>query len=111
MQGNQLHPITESQAQTILSRGLAGWALRSGRSFVSSDITRDKRWAKMMQEGLHTGSVVIVPIRQERTAIGVLMVHHRTPNYFTSHDLVLMEGVAAQASISLSAARRYLDEC
>jgi GAF domain-containing protein len=111
MQDNQIQAIAEPQVQTILDHGWAGWALRSGRSFVSSDITRDKRWSKTTQDAFHTGSVIIVPIRQERTAIGALIVHHRTPNYFTSHDLVLMEGVAAQVSVSLNAARCYLDEC
>lgn len=105
-----IHSIPESTAQTILEHGLAGWVLRSGRSVIVPDIANDERWLSGTQD-YHHGSVMVLLVRQARVTLGVLTIYHPVPSHFTNRDLLLMEGVAAQIGVALSAAQRYQDEC
>jgi PAS domain S-box-containing protein len=105
----KVQQLTTVMTRSILDRGLAGWALRNGRSVVLPDVSRDKRWIPYA-EWQSTGSAIVLPIRQAQTTLGVLTVYHPTPNHFTSRDMLLMEGVAAQAGVALNSSRRYHEE-
>ncbi len=52
----------------------------------------------------------LLPMRQADTTLGSLTVYSRQPGFFANRDLLLMEGVVAQAAVALSAARRFQDE-
>lgn len=105
----KIQRIMTGATRNVLERGLAGWTLRQGKSVILPDVSRDKRWVPYV-EWQSNGSAMVLPIRQAHASIGVLTVFHQTPNHFTSHDMLLMEGVAAQAGVALSSARRYQDE-
>lgn len=102
----QVKPII---TRAVLDRGLAGWSLRNNRSVVLPDVSRDKRWIPYT-EWQRTGSALVLPIHHAQTTLGVLTVYHPTPNYFASRDMLLMEGVAAQAGVALGSSRRYREE-
>ncbi len=103
--------MDRERARRVLDDGLAGWVLRRNRSVVLTDVRQDERWTRCAREH-DQGSAVVVPIRQhqEPQCVGVLTVHHHTPGYFSNRDLVLMEGVVAQADVALAAARHYQEE-
>lgn len=96
-------------SRAVLDRGLAGWALRHGRSVVLPDVSRDKRWIPY-SEWQRTGSAIVLPIRQAQNTLGVITIFHPETSHFTSHDMLMMEGVAALAGIALGASRRYHEE-
>lgn len=104
-----MNQITSSITRSVLDRGLAGWVLRHGRSVVLPDVSRDKRWIPYT-DWQRNGSAIVLPIRQTQTTLGVLSIFHPEPNHFSSRDMLLMEGVAAQAGIALGASRRYQEE-
>jgi PAS domain S-box-containing protein len=109
LRNGQVQQITSTITRAMLDRGLGGWALRQGRSVVLADVSRDKRWIPY-EEWQATGSALVLPIRQAQMMLGVLTVHHPEPNHFTSRDMLLMEGVSAQAGVALGASRRYFEE-
>lgn len=109
IQGDILRPIAAEVVQSVLHHGLGGWVLREKKSVVVSDIARDQRWIPLWNNQ-QIGSAIVLPIKQTTRIIGVLTVYHIQPHYFTTHDLLLMEGVAAQVSIALSAARHHFNE-
>ncbi len=109
LRNGDMQQVTAMVTRAVLDRGLAGWALRHGRSVVLPDVSRDKRWIPY-SEWQTTGSAIVLPIRQAQTTLGVLTIYHPAPNHFSSRDMLLMEGVAAQAGVSLGAARRYQEE-
>jgi PAS domain S-box-containing protein len=101
--------VTSLVSRSVLDRGLAGWALRHGRSVVLPDVSRDKRWIPY-SEWQRDGSAIVLPIRQAQTTLGVMTIFHPQTNHFASRDMLLMEGVAAQAGVAIGAARRYIEE-
>ncbi|MEN9938524.1 MAG: hypothetical protein RLZZ387_5103 [Chloroflexota bacterium] len=107
--GGEVRPIAPERARRVLERGLAGWALRHGRSVVSADLRRDERWVHF-DGAAPAGSAMALPLTRNGAALGVLTVVHARPEAFTSKDLLLLEGVAAQAGVAICAAQRYAEE-
>ncbi|MFV9507033.1 MAG: GAF domain-containing protein [Oscillochloridaceae bacterium umkhey_bin13] len=104
-----VRPMSHELAEEVIERGLAGWVLRHGSSVALSDVARDRRWLDF-SERHRSGSVIVIPVRQSSATLGVLTAHRNTPNSFSSHDLILLEGVAAQLGVALSAARHQASE-
>ncbi|RRR69748.1 MAG: GAF domain-containing protein [Candidatus Viridilinea halotolerans] len=104
-----VQPMDHSLAVDVVEKGLAGWALRHGSSVALSDVARDRRWLEF-SERHRSGSVIVIPVRQSSATLGVLTVHRSVPYAFSSHDLILLEGVAAQLGVALSAARHQASE-
>ncbi len=109
LRDGKVQQVTAMITRTILDRGLAGWVLRHGRSVVLPDVARDKRWIPY-SGWQKVGSAIVLPIRQAQTTLGVMTIFHPEPNHFASRDMLLMEGVAAQAGVAIGASRRYLEE-
>ncbi|PDW04847.1 GAF domain-containing protein [Candidatus Viridilinea mediisalina] len=104
-----VQPMDQGLAVEVVEKGLAGWALRHGSSVALSDVARDRRWLEF-SERHRSGSVIVIPVRQSSATLGVLTVHRAVPYAFSSHDLILLEGVAAQLGVALSAARHQASE-
>jgi GAF domain-containing protein len=104
-----VRPMGSELARNVIEKGLAGWVLRHGSSVALSDVARDRRWLEF-SEHHRQGSVIVIPIRQSAATLGVLTVHRLAPHAFSSHDLILLEGVAAQLGVALSAARHQASE-
>ncbi|NTU79635.1 MAG: GAF domain-containing protein [Chloroflexales bacterium] len=104
-----VQPMEPELAREVVEKGLAGWVLRHGSSVALSDVARDRRWLQF-SERHRSGSVIVIPIRQSSAIHGVLTVHRGSPYAFSSHDLILLEGVAAQLGVALSAVRHQASE-
>ena len=52
-----------------------------------------------------SGSVMALPLSHGQATFGILAINHPLPGHFSSQDLLLFEGVAAQTGVALSAAR------
>lgn len=96
-------------ARSIVEQGLAGWVIRHGSSVALSDVVRDRRWLQFSEQH-RSGSVIVIPIRQANSTLGVLTTHRLMPNAFNSYDLIMLEGVAAQLGVALNAARHQASE-
>jgi GAF domain-containing protein len=105
----EVQPMDRELADAVISRGLGGWVLHHGSSVVLGDVANDQRWLHL-NERQRRGSAIVVPIRQATLSLGVLTLQRSTPHAFTSSDLMLIEGVAAQIGVALSAARGHIGE-
>lgn len=107
--GKQTRLIDTPRAKLLLEKGLAGWVLRHGYTVVLPNVQRDERWLKL-PSSQPDNSAMALPLTHTRTTLGVLTVTHPEQEYFTSKDLLLLEGVAALAGVALSSANRHIQE-
>lgn len=98
--------LSTERATALLTQSSAGWALRHGSSVVILDIASEapRFQLRELQTG---GSLIATPLRQSAATIGVLMIYRLATNAFSSHDLILIESVAAQLSVAIGAARLH----
>jgi GAF domain-containing protein len=109
IRSGELVQVERDLMEAVLADGLAGWIVQHRSDAMLADITADPRWLLITER--HTvGSVIAVPIQQGEAVIGALTVTRHTVNAFTSRDLLLMEGVAAQVGLALRAAHHYHSE-
>jgi PAS domain S-box-containing protein len=107
--GGQPQPMPLEQARRVLERGPAGWDWRDSGSVVLTNDTHDLCW-EGAGDAAPSGSVMALPLSHGHATFGVLTISHPMPGHFTSQDLLLFEGVAAQAGVALSAARWNQEE-
>jgi GAF domain-containing protein len=98
-----LQPIPSEQARRLLERGPAGWNWRDSSSVLLANDAQLLDW-EHFDRTAPAGSIMALPLAHAHTSFGLLTISHQLPNHFTSQDLLLFEGVAAQASLALRAA-------
>jgi GAF domain-containing protein len=109
MRAGVVQPVEPELTRALLERGLAGWVIRHGSTVALPDVSRDRRWLQFSEQH-QSGCVMVLPIRQARATLGALTVHRSLPHAFSGHDLLLLEGVAAQLGVALAGAQHYHNE-
>ncbi|MEO7911989.1 MAG: histidine kinase dimerization/phospho-acceptor domain-containing protein [Roseiflexaceae bacterium] len=99
----QPQPMPPEETRQLLERGPAGWDWRDSSSVLLANDAQALGW-ESASHALRSGSVMALPLSHGQTTFGLLTLSHQVPNHFTSQDLLLFEGVAAQAGVALSAA-------
>jgi signal transduction histidine kinase len=105
----QVVTIAPERAQFLVKKGLAGWVLRHGRNIALGNAAKETRWVTFHDQE-DTGSVMALPLTVHSVTLGVLTISHPAHEQFTSKDLLLLAGVAAQAAVALRAAQRHAEE-
>lgn len=77
--------VSEHKVHTVLSSGLAGWALRQRRGALASDTSADERWVSMGDTSV--ASAMVVPMFSRNTITGLLSFHHGERGYFHESHL------------------------
>jgi PAS domain S-box-containing protein len=96
--------------QVPVGEGVAGWVAREARPQLVGDATQDPRFYSAVDEqtGMHTRSLVAVPLIHADRVIGVIEVVNKLSNgSFTPDDVRLMESVASTAAVSVVNARLF----
>ena len=90
-------------------QGITGWVAEHGESIVIPDTWADERHFKSVdkQTGLPIRSMLSLPLRVKGAVIGVLNLVDLRVGHFTSHDLILLEPIAAAAASAIENARLY----
>src|SRR5271166_1167754 len=59
-----------------MGEGIAGWVAKHGEQVISTDVARDPRFAKRIDEGTQweTHSVICVPLRSRLRVLGVIQL-------------------------------------
>lgn len=87
-------PVTRGQ-------GLIGGIAEDGRPALIQDAERDVRIPRYDSDLLKIRSVLLVPMRFQNRTLGVIALINRTDGRtFTEGDLNMVEGLAAQTSVS-----------
>lgn len=105
----QVETIAPERARAIVERGLGGWVLQHRRGVILNDTDRDARW-QPFEGSAQACSVISLPLTHGKTILGVLTITHAHRDQFSSSDLLMLESVAAQAGLALSATMRYAEE-
>jgi len=93
----QLPPLNHLVAQMEANR----------EGILIQNTREDRRWQSSAEEA--ACSVVIVPMFGRIALIGLLVLVHEQPGYFTAEHQSLLQAIAGQASIALENARLYTD--
>lgn len=95
--------------QLALGEGIVGRVARSGKSLIVPDIQDDERHFKegSQRSGPETRSVLSVPLRLKRDVIGVIQVVDTEIDRFGQTELMLLESLAATATVAIENARLY----
>jgi PAS domain S-box-containing protein len=90
-----------------IGEGLAGWVVKHREAVLIDDLFDDPRWVRSAATGQDHRSAIAVPMSVGEDAIGVLMVFHRTANFFSSELLNLVTAIAGQVAVAINNARLY----
>jgi len=77
----------------------------SSQGFVINDTQKDARWSAAPND--MTRSVVIVPMLGRSGILGLLILAHETPGYFSLEHTLLLQALASQAAIAMENARMF----
>jgi Nif-specific regulatory protein len=95
------------QLRLRADQGIAGAALREGRSILVEDAQHDPRFYPGIdrETGMVTRSIITVPLRGP---LGVLQVlNRRDGGFFDSNDCAFLESIAGGVAIAIENARLY----
>ena len=82
--------------------------IKENRESILIDNTcNDPRWESSFDDLAH--SVVIVPMFGRFSLVGLLVLAHEQPGYFTVEHQLLLQAIASQAAIAVENARLYTD--
>ncbi|MBL8044964.1 MAG: GAF domain-containing protein [Anaerolineales bacterium] len=86
-----------------LGAGIAGWVAQSNESVLTTDVPRDPRFRRGMdqQTGLLTLAGAAVPVRVQDKVIGVIEVMNPPDGRFAPDTMSLLESLAALAATAI----------
>ena len=93
-----------------VGEGIAGWVVHTGRSVVSQDVRRDKRFSDKYDKktGFKTKSMICVPLISKDEPIGALQViNKKSKKPFSKTDFKLLTGMAQQIAVAMENAKLY----
>ena len=98
----------ENLWETMLTRGLLGFAYHSQRVIVIPNVATDPRFPQV--ETMPTdGSAVGIPLSDGRFVFGVLMLLHNEIDYFDDESIAVLQEIAELASRAISTAYELFD--
>ena len=83
------------------SVGLAGWVLDHNKVAIITGLDEDERWEVDPEKEGASQSVMVVPLSSEGIVLGVMLLFHPRPNYFTQDHVRLVETAATQVTAAL----------
>jgi sigma-B regulation protein RsbU (phosphoserine phosphatase) len=101
---DSLLKVVKSDLQLKIGEGLAGWAAKTQKSLMVSDVRKDQRYVEARVE---TRSSMVVPIISQRRMIGVFSLENDETGAYTHDDLEFLEAFASLAAVSLERARQH----
>ncbi len=89
-----------------IGEGLAGWVMENREAALIDDLLADPRWVKTPSSREHR-SAIAMPLLVAEDVIGVLMVFHRKPGYFSPELLNMVKAIAGQVAVAINNAHLY----
>lgn len=88
-------PAATEHTRIPIGKGVCGYAAKSGRTEIVSDVTKDPRY---LQCFLSTKSEIVVPIARDKVVLGEIDIDSDQLGAFSSVDQEFLEAVAKKAS-------------
>jgi len=90
-----------------IGEGLAGWVVENREAALIQDLLDDPRWVKTASSSREHRSAIVMPLLVAEDVIGVLMVFHRKPGYFSAELLNVVKAIAGQVAVAINNAHLY----
>ncbi len=90
-----------------IGEGLAGWVVENREAALIQDLLDDQRWVKTTASSREHRSAIVMPLLVAEDVIGVLMVFHRKPAYFSAELLNVVKAIAGQVAVAINNAHLY----
>ena len=90
-----------------IGEGLAGWVLENREPALVNDLLKDDRWVKTLSSSREHRSAIAMPLLVAEDVIGVLMVFHRKPDFFSAELLNMVKAIAGQVAVAINNAHLY----
>ena len=90
-----------------IGEGLAGWILQHREPALIEDLLVDSRWVRTASTSREHRSAIAMPLMVAEDVIGVLMVFHRKPGFFSPELLNLVKAIAGQVAVAINNAHLY----
>ena len=90
-----------------IGEGLAGWVVGHREPALINDLINDPRWVRTSASSREHRSAIAMPLLVAEDVIGVLMVFHRKPNYFSGELLNMVKAIAGQVAVAINNAHLY----
>ncbi len=87
-----------------LNEGIAGWVFGSGKTYLSSDVSRDTRWSSRISAELRfpTQNILCSPLRTDKV-IGVIeIINKKGRRPFGREDREMLETLADQLALDIA---------
>jgi putative nucleotidyltransferase with HDIG domain len=85
--------------------GIAGWVFRTGRTYLSSDVSRDPRWSGRISAELRfsTRNILAAPLRIAEKVLGVVeVINKKDGKPFGRDDKEMLETLAGQLALDVA---------
>jgi GAF domain-containing protein len=90
-----------------VGEGLAGWVVENREAALITDLLEDPRWVRTSASSREHRSAIAMPLLVAEDVIGVLMVFHRRPGYFSPELLNMVKAIAGQVAVAINNAHLY----
>lgn len=107
---HELLSYTFQQLQAIVERGLAGWVMRTRKSVLVPDTSKDERWLHRPDDDIMASgakSAICIPLLVRDRVVGILTIVHPKPGFLTEDHLALLQAIVDQAGVFVNNARLY----
>jgi len=99
---------TDRNSVLKVGEGLAGWVVQNREAVLINDLHEDPRWVRATTAtSQEHRSAMVTPMLVGEDAIGVLMVFHRAPGFFSAEMLNLVKAIAGQVAVAINNAHLY----
>jgi diguanylate cyclase (GGDEF)-like protein len=90
-----------------VGEGIAGWVAKHGQQVVLSDVEKDPRFTRRIDEATQseTRSVICVPLRSKLRVLGVIQLVNVDIAQFSQQELFFLQALCDYAAISIENAR------
>jgi len=86
-------PQPTSHTRIPIGKGICGWAAKTGRTEIVSDVNNDPRYLRCFET---TRSEIVVPVVYQGKVVGEIDIDGDVLNAFTTLDKEFLEAVAAK---------------
>jgi NtrC-family two-component system sensor histidine kinase KinB len=101
--------VPATHMRNIVERGIVGWVIQHQRGQVVSDLANDPRWFHLPHYPVSSGqgAALCLPLLVQNRVVGAVVLIHPTPGHFEPRHLIMLQGIAGQAALSVENARLY----
>ena len=87
--------------------GLGGWVLEHNKWTIVARLAKDPRWLIDSERQGASRSALAVPLSSEGEAVGVLLLFHPEPDYFSEQHVTLASSAANHITVAVKNAEMY----